>query len=320
MAGVHCRICTQPIPPPPLRVREMMFGLEESFDYHLCPHCQCLQIGTIPGDLSPYYPPGYYSYAPVPQPGSAPFQRLRRLRDRATAAGRSPWQRLLRRLAPSATLADLSPLDLHESMAVLELGCGSGARLHALAACGFTRLLGIDPFLPSGLEQTGPVTLRRTSLAEVSGVFHLIMLHHTFEHLPDPRDTLAQIARRLHPGGWCLIRIPVVPSLAWHRYREHWAQLDAPRHLHLFSTRSMQILARDSGLTLERVRYDSGSFQFWASEQYARGIPLQHPDSWSRGNRSLFSPADMRRFRRLARHCNRRGEGDQAVFSLRRPG
>lgn len=62
-------------------------------------------------------------------------------------------------------------------------------------------------------------------------------------------------------------RLNGVDSHAWNHYREHWFQLDAPRHFYLHSLRSMQILCEKSDLRIDRVVYDSRESQFWASEQ-----------------------------------------------------
>src|SRR5690606_13809129 len=114
------------------------------------------------------------------------------------------------------------------------------------------------------------------------------------------------------------IRVPVADSWAWRHYGTDWVQLDAPRHLFLHTRRSLDLLAADAGLVVERVADDSGAFQFWGSEQYRRDIPLRDPRSYAVNPRaSDFTAAQIREFRRRAADLNARGEGDQASFYLR---
>ena len=63
----ECRICNNLAGNEIFTAREMMFGTSDEFDYFECARCGCLQIGTIPPDLSPYYPPEYYSFS-LPRP------------------------------------------------------------------------------------------------------------------------------------------------------------------------------------------------------------------------------------------------------------
>lgn len=163
--------------------------------------------------------------------------------------------------------------------------------------------------------------LRRGSLEAVAGDYDLVMLHHSFEHMADPHRAMAAVARRVRPGGWALVRVPVADSHAWEVYREDWVQLDAPRHLHLHTPRSMARLAETAGFRIDGVEWDSSAFQFWGSEQYRLGMALSAPGSLSRGRRhGPFSRRQLRCWERAARRLNREGKGDQAAFYLWRPG
>jgi hypothetical protein len=61
--------------------------------------------------------------------------------------------------------------------------------------------------------------------------------------------------------------------------------------------------------------YDSIGFQFWGSEQYKKGIPLNHPESHVRGLKpSLFTKREIAQFSKRAKSLNRLNLGDQAAF------
>ena len=147
----------------------------------------------------------------------------------------------------------------------------------------------------------------------------VIMFHHSFEHLSDQVETIRSVARLLSKNGLCIIRIPTVTSYAWENYKEHWVQLDAPRHFYLHSIKSMQLLATRLGFRIERILYDSTGFQFWGSEQYRRDIPLIADHSYAvEQERSIFSKSEIERFEEKAQLLNSEGRGDQATFYLRK--
>ena len=50
-------------------------------------------------------------------------------------------------------------------------------------------------------------------------------------------------------------------------------QLDAPRHLVLYSLAGLRRLAEAEGFGVELVAFDSTGFQFWGSELVRDGIP-----------------------------------------------
>jgi hypothetical protein len=79
----------------------------------------------------------------------------------------------------------------------------------------------------------------------------------------------------------------------------------------------MQLLADGAGFEVLDVVFDSTEFQFWGSEQYRCGIPLEDDRSFSANpERSIFSPDDMRQFRARAAELNALRDGDQACFYL----
>lgn len=305
--------------------REMMFGTREPYDYFQCGSCGCLQIAEIPVDLPRYYPSNYYSFStdePVRKPG-----RLRHLieKRRTYTALFGKGYLVNRLLKPFVAL----PSEIHEKTgevvhrarlstfndAILDAGCGSTALwLRRMALLGFTNLTGADPFIESPVSH-GVVRVLKKDLTDISGKFFLIRMSHSLEHIPEQAATLSEVRRLLLPGGMALIRIPVVPSILWERYRIHWVGWDPPRHLYLHTARSLEQLAAASGLKLTATIYDSWAFNWWASEQYARDIPLISPNShWVNPSAGLFTENELRDFSRMAEEANRTRSADQASF------
>jgi len=133
-------------------------------------------------------------------------------------------------------------------IAYLDVGCGNGQMIKELKWHGFSCLTGIDAFIHSDEAPLKGVKILKMGIAEMEGTFDCIMLHHSFEHMDDPAGVCRHIARLLAQDGWALIRMPTVSSYAWEKYRQHWAQLDAPRHICVQSLKSWRYLPNRQGL------------------------------------------------------------------------
>ena len=93
-------------------------------------------------------------------------------------------------------------------------------------------------------------------------------------------------------------------------YGADWVQLDAPRHLVLYSLAGLRRLAEAEGFDVELVVFDSTGFQVWGSELVRRGIP--HNRGPVGFDRSQLAAWDNK-----ADQLNRALDGDQAVIVLR---
>ena len=310
----QCRICNYNGEGSAYTVREMMLGSGDPFLYFQCSRCQCLQIAEIPSDMGRYYPRDYYSYSPTSRDktDNPAVRWVRKLRNQCSVSDAGIGSAVIRFLFPNRKLLPLLDLGLNHDSRILDVGCGSGWRLFALREAGYVNTLGIDPFIGSDIAYANGLKIMKRTIHGVEGRWDVVMYHHSLEHIPDQAAALRATAALLAPGGTCLIRVPVVSSYAWEFYREHWYQIDAPRHFYLHSLSSMGLLAEQSGLAVHAVVYDSTVDQFRTSEMYRMGArSLQEAG---------FSRAQIRAWKRRAVELNREGRGDQAVFYLSKAG
>lgn len=307
---MNCRICGNASGDRHYNIKEMFLGLKETFRYFQCSNCDCLQIAEIPADMSKYYPRDYYSYETISgQHGAKGF--LIRKRNKYALWGRGLIGKFLYMLLPSEKLATLKNIPMHEGSKILEVGCGAGHLLYALRELGMRNLYGIDPFNESDIEYDNGLKIDKKEIRDVTGKWDVIMFHHSLEHIPDQIQTLETVSVLLKSGGYCLISIPVVSSYAWNHYGVNWVQLDAPRHFFLHSLKSMGILADQAGLELHRIIHNSTAVQFMGSEKYLRDVSF--------AEKYEFSDREMSKFAKRAKALNESGQGDQAVFYLRKP-
>lgn len=312
-----CSICLNSTGNQEYQALEMMFGTRDRFTYRLCASCGCLELLDPPADLSPYYPPNYYSIAVGPMGLWMRFF-LWPYMARYFLGERSALGRLLSRgrRRPSV-LAWLRRCGFRPGSQLLDVGSGVGYTLFSLRGLGFGRLVGVDPFIRKTVRFPGRITVLKKEISEVEGRFDYVVLNHSIEHMDAPLDVLKHVRRLLAPNGQVLISTPIASSFAWREYGVNWVQLDAPRHLFVHSVKSLEFLARQAGLSVIDAWYDSTEFQFWGSEQYRAGIPLHDKRSYARSHkRSIFSAGQILSFRQRAAELNRARDGDEASLYL----
>ncbi len=302
-------------------VREMMFGLRETFTYLQCSNCEGLYITDTPEDFSAYYPPDYYSFSHGRRRNRGRLKRrIKRLVNSYAVFGEGWVGRLLYGVFPEPNMRCLSRNPVNRSTRLLEIGSGDGAYLQDLAEIGFTTIAGIDPYIEEDISVGKEVRVFKRTIEDVSGKWDIIIFNHSFEHCEDPAAQLMQVSRLLDPHGVCIIRVPTVSSFAWEQYRTDWVQIDAPRHCFIPSILSAQLLAEGAHLRLADVEYDSTAFQFWGSEQYRNDIDLYSASSYLVSpRRSMFRSVDILSFSKRARQLNLEHRGDQMILYLKKP-
>lgn len=326
MINDRCSVCQNISGNKILVTREMLFGYRDEFEYLECARCGYLEIKKIPEDLSRFYPSEYHPAPPddIPETGIRRFLKHQRA-DFCLYGTNTIGKLLVQKLgAPSSIIFGqpehyswLRKCKVDFSSEILEVGCGVGHLLVSLGDDGFSRLTGVDPLIDKALQYRNGVKILKTDIYQIDGQFDLIMLHHTFEHMPEHFKVLKQLYRLLKTGRYVVIRIPVASSFAYRKYGAHWVQLDPPRHLSMHTTRSLHILAESAGFVVAGVTFDSTDFQFWASEQYLLDIPLRDARSYMMNQQnSIFSKEQIRGFRRAALDLNMRNDGDSACFYL----
>jgi 2-polyprenyl-3-methyl-5-hydroxy-6-metoxy-1,4-benzoquinol methylase len=192
-----------------------------------CRRCHLVQVETLPSeaDLAAHY--SHYSY------------------DAAAA-----WE------VSSATAASLRALSgrlqpYRTSGRLLDVGCGAGAVMRALGASGWNcEGLEVSDVAVRRLREEGYRVHIGTleTLAADLGLFDVVVISETIEHVRDPRGLLAAAARVIRPGGALYLTTPHVDSLSRRLLGARWRPIDIPEHLFYFERRSMKRLLQTAGL------------------------------------------------------------------------
>jgi 2-polyprenyl-3-methyl-5-hydroxy-6-metoxy-1,4-benzoquinol methylase len=202
---------------------------------------------------------------------------------------------------------------------VVDVGCGSGAFLARMRRRGW-QVTGVEPD-PAAAE-----TARRMHGLEV--VQHLtdlagppvdaLTMHHVIEHLPAPDVTVREAMTHLAATGRLVIVTPNLRSLGRRRFGGAWVHWDPPRHLWLFSLKSLTALVERAGFVVERA---------WTTSRNARFVGTQAAPIARSGRAAAGSPALAARLRGLVyqlqaerRRLSDSEAGEELVVIARKPG
>ena len=299
-----------------------MYGTRQEFKYTECARCGCVQLDKAPEDLSEFYPEQYYSLSISSESQALATESnikrsIRSARDRYLLGQRSIIGALATRvLGQPRYFSWMKDAAANQSSRILDVGSGVGSLVFRMTNAGFSNVSGIDPYIVEDIQFANGAVVNKSTLESVKGPFDLVMLHHSFEHMPDPHEQLVHIRRILSSNGVVLIRMPVAGTYAWNTYGVDWVQLDAPRHLVLHTEKSMAILAANAGFSVSLVKFDSTDFQFWGSELYANDVALFEGID-SSNPKPPITRKQFHQYRKQAAQLNASGQGDQAEFYLR---
>jgi SAM-dependent methyltransferase len=312
LSGSECKICGNKSDNELIIAHEKRLGLGDKFEYFVCGKCKCLQIKDFPDKIERYYPPDYYSFQEAIFPSKLnvlTFFLKRSLID--YYMGNFNITGLLLSFLFEHPFPWIRKKEINFNTKILDVGSGSGRKLLSLQRSGFKNLTGIDPFIEKDIHYENGVRILKREISEIDDKYDFIVLHHSFEHMPDPEQVFKHISRLLKADGCALIRVPVSNSFAWRKYRECWVGLDAPRHFFLHTPESMSILSNKTDLKIEEIIFDSSAFQFTGSEKYLRNLPYSTPDN-------IFTKKEFREFTKQAKKLNIDKQGDTACFYLKK--
>jgi 2-polyprenyl-3-methyl-5-hydroxy-6-metoxy-1,4-benzoquinol methylase len=140
----------------------------------------------------------------------------------------------------------------------LDIGCGNGILPKIMEERGWDAR-GIDPYIDKQRDKLFHENVERTSLQEfeTDQRFGLVTLIHTFEHMPNPKKSVAKIAKLLDEGGYLFIVVPNFGSY-WSKLRgKNWRWLNTSEHRYHFTPNYIEMILRGEGYEITKVITDN---------------------------------------------------------------
>jgi len=174
---------------------------------------------------------------------------------------------------------------------LLDVGCGDGAFLARMKSLGWEAVgVELDEKAANVAKTQFDVdvfigTLEAAGFADES--FDAITLSHVIEHVGDPIELLCRCRNLLRKGGRVVVTTPNADSMGHRIFREHWRGLEVPRHLMVFSLRTLKRLASEAGLSIGALRTSArGAHAFYLESRLLKAGRWTD-DPWPRAGKRL---------------------------------
>lgn len=223
-------------------VPDRHYGIKGNFSIFTCKSCGLFFLNPMPNDseLSEYYPKSYYSYQNF-------FVKSNKFKD------------FLRKLF-FFNIVTQDPI-FEKPGKMLDIGCGSGPFIYKMREKGWD-VYGVEVNVDGAIagQKIAGLNIFPGSLIEAKfedDSFDYIRSNHSFEHIYNPNETLAEIRRVLKPSGKLMIGVPNIDSLSANFFKQYWYYLGAPVHTYNYSPKTLSLMLEKNGFTVERVNFSA---------------------------------------------------------------
>lgn len=258
----NCDICRNNNTELLFESKDRQFNLPGRFDVVRCRKCGLVYLPLAPSksEISLYYPSNYGPHqAPIVDITNSPRMRI--------------WRKYIKLFGGDA-FSEVFSLENMPKGKVLDIGCGKGEYLKELQIKNW-ETYGID-ISPSAAKECKKYGLKIFvgELIEATfpdGHFDAITMRHSIEHMHQPSEVLMEIHRILKDNGILLIEVPNINSIEAKIFKEHWYQIDCPRHIYHFSPKTIKLLLNNNGFRMLQITHDPSPKQLVGSIDYLLG-------------------------------------------------
>jgi 2-polyprenyl-3-methyl-5-hydroxy-6-metoxy-1,4-benzoquinol methylase len=231
---------------------DRLYGAPGIWNFRRCSNAECGLIWLDPMPLEEDIGNAYTSYHT--HSGDAQYRRKNRTEvlDKILRGAYELFLRVTPLFAEREGLRLMYLANLQPGK-VLDVGCGNGSRLVRFRALGW-EVDGqeVDPEAAGEAQRISgaPVYLGRLEQAQFPDrFFDVVTMSHVIEHVYDPVALLQECRRILKPSGFLIITTPNADSYGHDQFGACWRGLEPPRHLHLFSRRTLNHAATRAGFS-----------------------------------------------------------------------
>lgn len=171
---------------------------------------------------------------------------------------------------------------------VVDVGCGEGAALAFCARLDAT-VIAIDHH-PDTLEAAkatlagqgnGPREFHQAAAEDLplpDGAATRVLCMEVLEHVADPGQAVAELARIGRPGALYLITVPDPRGEALQQVMAPDSYFQPPNHIRIFERDEFEELVRGAGLEILSHEYYGFYWALWYALFWSRGVEIEDPD------------------------------------------
>lgn len=183
---------------------------------------------------------------------------------------------------------------------LLEVGCGAGDYLARMQSLGWeVEGVEIDSAARRLAQRKHDLLVREGGLERrnyCEDTFDAVVLNHVIEHVFDPVSLLKECRRVMKQSGRAIVLTPNAKGRGHGIFKRDWTGLDPPRHIFVFSPRTLNMTANAAGFTRTTITTTAANAGFFFrstlnsreyGSQYMEGDSVDRTarDSWGNGIR-----------------------------------
>jgi SAM-dependent methyltransferase len=242
MQRTKCVLCESTNCIPLLQVKDnRLHTTEEKFCLVRCLTCGIIYLNPRPNkeDIARFYPEAFYAKPTVMSKVVSEF--LNRLKFRKVDQFKKTGR-------------------------ILDVGCGAGGLLHVFEQRGW-KVFGVDTSEKACklAEKTLGKHVCNYELKDCNfpdNFFDVIFLNHVIEHMPSPKEELAEMSRILKNDGIVIVFTPNIASYQFEVSGDKWLHLDIPRHVIFYSPQTISRLFANNGFKVVKINFPIFDFPF----------------------------------------------------------
>ncbi|OHE58695.1 MAG: hypothetical protein A2Z47_14375 [Thermodesulfovibrio sp. RBG_19FT_COMBO_42_12] len=252
-----CYLCGSQGEPLYSDLKDHLFGAPGEWSFKKCPNSECGLVWLDPMPIEEDIAKAYRDY----------YTHKKESKDKADLGLEIILKKIIKLLYKGILLItlirrerrrhNLMYLDKTKPGILIEVGCGDGSRLNKIRKLGWeVEGQEVDPQAANIARSKYGLSVHMGDLKSLrlkESSFDAVIMNHVIEHVHDPVDILRECHRILKPNGMLVVITPNIESYGHRYFGADCRMLEPPRHIHLFSQKTLSRLAFEAGFQSIKV-------------------------------------------------------------------